>query len=427
MRAALTTLAACAVYSISPLLAQNLAPAGRGEPSEADWGKADNIPIERVPDVEPASREAIMSSLRKGVDFLLENQNENGSWGGYTNTKNSRLSCPWPSGPRTFRAASTALCIIGLEKSPMRNEPRVQEAMIRAEDFLFEEMKKIKPGNVRIIYNAWAHAYALEAYAYRAASMPKDSPRYLALKKSAEQQIKSLDYLAYDLGGWGYILPDRATIRPDLAYPTSFTTATVFVALKAAEDVFGIKPDAKKFANSMKYLKSQRTPAGTYVYSERHTYKPQIPINRHTGSLARSPACDYSVLIYDPDFISTRQLNDDLERLWSRSGWLMMSLKKPKPHESFAANSGYFVFYGYYYVSLCFDLLPKETLHRHASHLVDDVLPLQEKDGSWWDYPVYNYHKFYGTGYCLFAMSRAWDILYGNQTNQSSLTRSGNP
>ena len=60
------------------------------------------------------------------------------------------------------------------------------------------------------------------------------------------------------------------------------------------------------------------------------------PINRHTGSLARTPAGDLALMRDDPAFISRRQLEDGLERIWSRGGWLSLAVKKPIPHESFA-------------------------------------------------------------------------------------------
>jgi len=31
---------------------------------------------------------------------------------------------------------------------------------------------------------------------------------------------------------------------------------------------------------------------------------------------------------------------------------------------------------------------------------------LQEQDGSWWDYPLYSYHKPYGTAFALMALTR---------------------
>jgi len=34
------------------------------------------------------------------------------------------------------------------------------------------------------------------------------------------------------------------------------------------------------------------------------------------------------------------------------------------------------------------------------------LVKLQEKDGSWWVYQLFNFHKAYGTGYILLALGR---------------------
>ena len=34
------------------------------------------------------------------------------------------------------------------------------------------------------------------------------------------------------------------------------------------------------------------------------------------------------------------------------------------------------------------------------------LLALQEKDGSWWDYPLYDYHQPYGTAFALMSLQR---------------------
>jgi hypothetical protein len=31
-------------------------------------------------------------------------------------------------------------------------------------------------------------------------------------------------------------------------------------------------------------------------------------------------------------------------------------------------------------------------------------MAVQEKDGSWWDYPLYNYHRPYGTSFALMSL-----------------------
>ena len=44
--------------------------------------------------------------------------------------------------------------------------------------------------------------------------------------------------------------------------------------------------------------------------------------------------------------------------------------------------------------------------HRRRVGLADLMLDRQEKDGSWWDYPLYDYHQPYGTGYALMTLQR---------------------
>ena len=49
-----------------------------------------------------------------------------------------------------------------------------------------------------------------------------------------------------------------------------------------------------------------------------------------------------------------------------------------------------------------------EKLYRNedAQRAIKFLLGLQEKDGSWWDYPLYNYHQQYGTAFALMSLKR---------------------
>lgn len=375
-------------------------------------GKADTISIDKIPDKKPESLETFLSTEKKTVDFLLKNQNKDGSWGDHRVIGTWNILCPYPDGPLTFRTASTALCIVGLNACSRRDEPQVVKAMERAEDFLVKVMPRLKRGHELCIYNIWAHTYVLDAMCMRASYLGDKHPRYALLKKCAADQIEMLEKTASARpGGWGYLSYTGYSVRP-ATEPTSFLTASVLISAKMAEDCFGLKLSDKVFSRALRFLKGQRTPAGTYVYSLSHEFYPGRPINRHTGSLSRTPSCDYAIELWSPDDISMRQFVDGLDRLWSRIGWVTMSLHKPKPHESFAQNSGYFFYYGYYYVGMSLHILPKEFIARHAAMLGNDIIARQCTDGSWWDYPLYNYHKFYGTGYALYALAKAREALY---------------
>ncbi len=375
--------------------------------------KHDNIPIAKVPDVPPPSREALEVSFRKAASFLIPRQNKDGSWGDHTGTKGLNVLCPYPQGPRSFRLASTALCVVGLSSSPLHDDPAVRNAVDKALDVLIRELPKLKRGDTITLLSTWAHAYGLEAYCSAAKRLPKDSPRFLQLKEAAARAIHATDLLSDEAyGGWGYYTFNVFSEKT-IGMPTSFLTATVLLGYKDAKDVFGLESDPNVLKRALKILKAMRTPSGTFVYSRDHMFHGTLPINRHTGSLARNPAGDMAIMSFEPETVALTQLEDNVERLWSREGWLSMALKKPVPHESFAQNAGYFFYYGYYYAARTFDWLPKENLPRHAAQLSSDILHLQEKDGCWWDYPLYNYHKFYGTGYALYSMSRVWDTLQG--------------
>ncbi len=95
-----------------------------------------------------------------------------------------------------------------------------------------------------------------------------------------------------------------------------------------------------------------------------------------------------------------------LERLIARNGWLSVARKRPVPHESWFQVAGYFFYYGHYYAAFCLKTLPKTEQPLYQNHLAAIILPLQEKDGSWWDYPFYDYHQQYGTAMALMSLRR---------------------
>jgi hypothetical protein len=95
-----------------------------------------------------------------------------------------------------------------------------------------------------------------------------------------------------------------------------------------------------------------------------------------------------------------------LDRLFARNLWLDIGRKRPIPHESWFQVAGYFFYFGHYYAGLCIEQLPKTDRAPFQAQLAHVILPLQEKDGSWWDFPLYDYHKPYGTAFALMTLQR---------------------
>ena len=49
---------------------------------------------------------------------------------------------------------------------------------------------------------------------------------------------------------------------------------------------------------------------------------------------------------------------------------------------------------------------PADVQSRYRRLLAATIAPLQEKDGSWWDFPLYDYHQSYGTAFALMTLAR---------------------
>ena len=113
-----------------------------------------------------------------------------------------------------------------------------------------------------------------------------------------------------------------------------------------------------------------------------------------------------------------------LDRLFARELWLDLGRKRPIPHESWFQVAGYFFYYGHYYAGRCIDLLPPEKRPPLHDQLAQVLLRLQQPDGSWWDFPMYDYHQQYGTAFALMSLGRCkqkWHepILSGGRESDS--------
>ena len=53
---------------------------------------------------------------------------------------------------------------------------------------------------------------------------------------------------------------------------------------------------------------------------------------------------------------------------------------------------------------MCIHQLPMSERPFYQDHLATLMIRLQSKDGSWWDFPLYNYHQAYGTAFALMTL-----------------------
>jgi hypothetical protein len=277
--------------------------------------------------------------------------------------------------------------------------PAAVEATRRGADFLLSH-HAVKRVAADTLYNVWTHAYAIEAFARLYDHENDDARRSTYLKGMEDAAALLQRYESVD-GGWGYY-DDYLTKVPG-HWSTSFTTATGLVALRAAKDRGAKIPD-KLVPRGVRLIQECRFPNGAFAYAIDHYRRPQGMINHVKGSLARTPACLLGLDAWG-DKCSEAKAAAALDNLEKDGRFLLIARKYPVPHETWYQNSGYFCFYGYYYASLLVARTPEVDRGKYRAQIAARLVPLQEKDGSFWDYQLYGYHKAYGTGYVLLTLA----------------------
>ncbi len=381
------------LFAVSVLLSTAIAGAEQGAPT-TDAPRLEPIPM-------PA-QEDVRAAIDHGIAFLLADQNANGSWGSATRTKSLNIYAPVPGAHHAFRTAVTSLCLAALLEVGSDRED-VQRAIDRGETWLMERLPVLRRATPDAIYNVWGHAYAIQAVV-RMHRRNEDPARREKIAELIRSQYDYLDRYESVDGGWGYY-DFRVGSKKPATSSISFVSATILVAFHEARSI-GVEPPAKLVHRAVASIQRQRKPDFSYAYGEYLKMRPMLGINRPGGSLGRSQACNVALRLWDDEKITDDVIKEWLHRLFARNGWLSIGRKRPIPHESWFQVAGYFFYYGHYYAALCIDQLESAERGEFQAHLAALLLRLQEKDGTWWDYPLYNYHQQYGTAFALMSLHR---------------------
>jgi hypothetical protein len=334
----------------------------------------------------------IKHSIAQGVEFLIKDQQPEGYWGTGLETRGTEIYSTIPGSLISFRTGTTALCVMALrEVGETKCHDKGLEWLLTTRD--------ARRDTGDLIYNTWAHIYALQAIVEE---MPKNKdPR---LKAAAERQIKDLDRYATFEGGWNYYDFHAHTQHPSLG-PTSFGTAAGLVALYEAKQVGLGLPD-KLVERSAHSLREMRLPNGVYLYGSDYKYIPRLPANRPRGAVGRTQPSNYALKLWGWDKLTKQDLRVGLDLFFKDHAFLDMGRKRPYPHESWYQTSGYYYYFDHYYAARLFEMLDPADKQKYAPLIVASVLPHQDPDGSWWDYAMWDFHKPYGTAFAVMTLLR---------------------
>lgn len=398
--------------------------------------------VAQPPEIDPVKVADIDAAVSRGIQFILKNQNRDGSWGLPRNTKGLNIYAPGTA-HNGYRAGTTALVLESLlrterflqEKPDAAQElkallPQISQAADRCEAWMLTKMLELKRSSPDVLYNNWGHAYGMSAF--RLMFERKFPPERFSEQELSERREKIRDAVRYQLrmlenceclaGGWCYydgIYDQQFSSKRPNNSTIGFVTATVLVGM-ADGQACGVDVPQDVVKRALASLERQRLPNGSFAYSE---YLVRFPneINKPPASLGRSQACHLALALWgDTQYASQQTFEDWLNRLVARIGWLDVGKKRPVPHESWFKVAGYFYYYAHYYASRVLERLENpETQKKFANHLSAILLEAQDKNGTWWDYPLYDYHLYYGTGMAVSSLLRNREYLAPNAASES--------
>jgi hypothetical protein len=349
---------------------------------------------------EPIRARPIDKAIDEGIVFLIKSQNADGSWGTGLQTRGTEIYSMVPGSHDAYRVGTSGLATMALGESIRagRKAPRLEAAYKRGLDYLVKH-GEARRDNGPLLYNTWAHIYALQALAIELQYKPTS-----ALRKAAEFQLDQLERYATYQGGWNYYDFEAHTQQPSLA-PTSFQTAAGLVALDEARKA-GIEVPRRMIDLAIARVEETRLPDGSYLYGSDYKYIPRIPANKFNGSIGRQQSNNFALWLMDSKKVGQQQAVEGLKAFFEDHDWIEMGRKRPFPHEAWYQTSGYYYYFGHYYAGRIVERLPMPQRAEAQAKLSTFILPLQESDGSWWDYAMWDYHKPYGTAYAVMTLLR---------------------
>lgn len=359
-------------------------------------------PGETVAETPASLRARVEEARAQGVRWLLDHQAASGSFGSHQSPRPIEVLADVPGSHQAFRVATTALCVVALQDAG-GGTPEVEQAIGRGLDALLAECDVKRPNGFEH-YNVWSFGYTLHCFGERLRAAP-DDPHAAAMRAACDRLVEKLGrYQALD-GGFGYLsLGGIETYQPSWT-SMSFTTATILIGLERAAAV-GIEVPEAMLERALDSVARTRTPTGSFTYGEIWNRSPARGINQWKGAACRGPACLLALEGFGRPVTMDdhRQALDAL--LVKHARFQVASLRRPIPHESWYSVSGYFYLYGHAYAAYALEQLDAPTRARLTPLLAEAVLRCRQPDGSFWDYPLYSYHKPYGTAFALIALAR---------------------
>lgn len=336
----------------------------------------------------PRKPEEYPTLIRSAVEYLIKHQRPNGSW---VNVR----------GQFDFKEAITAICCIALWDSRDILPEQNKAARERALAFLDKWYQRKPPATQ---YAIWAHIYNLLLYArLTKGSEGEEQKKYL---ERTNAFVRSLKASQGKDGTFSYV--------PGI--PTSFTAGAALIALFEAREAGADVPQemVDTAMKRMMALKVQVTDNeqeedqdhDAYEYSDRPSS--QFKSGKFEGACGRMAVCYLAEYVWKKCDLA--KLEWALSKFVEHRSRLKRVRKSTDWHSGKYANAPYFFFFDYFYAADGMTRLPAERRKQWLADVRDDLLAINEVDGSWLDWHIGG--KNYGTAMALMILRTCGRILH---------------
>lgn len=320
----------------------------------------------------------------RGVQFLLEMQNEKGAWTDSDYDFGGTDSLP------NVHAAVTAIAAMALAKAPpvLRQqqwlsqdlENRLNRAVQQAVSYVADDANLNLQDSDELV---WAYIYRIRLFSLLLPSQPE-------LRPNLERAVKSLVAIQSPTGAWFH------------EYPNPFVTATALLACSEAAAV-GVSVDPGVIERGVRSLKQERYGNGGFLYSSKRGDQ-TLPEGREAdvaASAGRMPVGELALMLHGASTEQNLQYAIDRSFFWSEP---FLAALKYDDHTSNMGYGGFFIWFDLEKRGLAISQLTEpEKKATFQQRQLELILALPEVDGCFID--SHELGRVYGTAMGLISLS----------------------
>ena len=335
----------------------------------------------------------------RGVNWLLEHQNPDGSWGG-----ESDIGRPdevftdgnIPGAAHVLIQAASGLAAQALIEPAVHGDPRCLAAVKKAAQWQLSHPSPLRSAPAAF-YNVWSYSYRAEFFLTLAESglQPERRTELLA---AAQRDIDLLYDVQSANGGFAYYDMDTQMSPATGSESTSFCSAVALRAIIHARKL-GLKVRQDRMEGAAASIRYCRLSDVAFAYGPSSAAFAN-PASTAYGAAGRTCICHLTLAdMGDKD--SAAALPKALKSYRNSHGAIMAGAGRNVPHQAPGAIAGYYTWFSHYYA-----MKSAASLHDldSADWVADKIVQNQGPAGYWFDFPIPPVGRTYPTAFAVLAL-----------------------